>query len=545
MLIFLALFPIKTDAGIKFTLFAPDAKAVFLAGDFNGWGRTPMEKNDEGFWETVLQLQPGRYEYKYVVDGEWIPDPDNPVVSGGYQNSVIIVNRSGNVLLPYSSSISFSGVNRMMMHYEKDSLSNMDLDVIFDINLFLSTVEAWTRLRYSGSSIYLNRVKAKFGTGRTKLGAFYNTYALQSDDPFRMIGDIGKYRDSLGRNTTGLYLSDGTNMVFYTNSITDGSDLYGFRLKMGFMDYSIGITGKIKDWYGFETVVDSPTTWYSRKKAEQFGFDISLKKLSFGIERLSEYRGIYQYEVDGEKRDTSLYSGLYKRSRVHLKYRWKDKYLWIRYVEFRFPDGTYFSSIQPGILLKFKGLSLKFSNLYFIKGENLDWYFAFYHPYIQKLMISQYKCAGYRNITELRLKWNRNFWIARAGIDALITKPGPMAEYYSVEVNPFFKSRGKVGVGGDIRYVRYKWSDINTDFTAPFFYLFYRPFGNSEFRISWGLDPYDFEDQKRARETYLENRGILLGTVENYTGFTDLLQRAEKSLSDYRKIEIRATVRFP
>ena len=60
-----------------FSCRAPEAEAVFLAGTFNDWraDATPMEKNSEGEWSTSLDLQPGRYEFKFVVDGEWICEP--------------------------------------------------------------------------------------------------------------------------------------------------------------------------------------------------------------------------------------------------------------------------------------------------------------------------------------------------------------------------------------------------------------------------------------------------------------------------------------
>ena len=57
-----------------FSCRAPVAEAVFLAGTFNDWraDATPMEKNSEGEWTTSLDLEPGRYEFKFVVDGEWV-----------------------------------------------------------------------------------------------------------------------------------------------------------------------------------------------------------------------------------------------------------------------------------------------------------------------------------------------------------------------------------------------------------------------------------------------------------------------------------------
>lgn len=34
-----------------------------------------MKARGDGHWEATVSLAPGRYEYKFVVDGQWIPDP--------------------------------------------------------------------------------------------------------------------------------------------------------------------------------------------------------------------------------------------------------------------------------------------------------------------------------------------------------------------------------------------------------------------------------------------------------------------------------------
>ena len=78
---------------VKFMLHAPDAGKVMLAGDFNNWqhARTPLKKGKKA-WEKDLVLKPGKYEYKFVVDGNWINDPGNDCYiwnSYGTQNSVI------------------------------------------------------------------------------------------------------------------------------------------------------------------------------------------------------------------------------------------------------------------------------------------------------------------------------------------------------------------------------------------------------------------------------------------------------------------------
>jgi cyclomaltodextrinase / maltogenic alpha-amylase / neopullulanase len=73
--------------------------AVFLAGEFNGWNPNVarMERMGDGFCRATLELSDGRYEYKFVVDGKWIADPDNPEkVPDGHDgfNSVLVLGKS-------------------------------------------------------------------------------------------------------------------------------------------------------------------------------------------------------------------------------------------------------------------------------------------------------------------------------------------------------------------------------------------------------------------------------------------------------------------
>jgi 1,4-alpha-glucan branching enzyme len=69
----------KTSGGkvVQVTCRAPEAQHVFVAGTFNDWSTTatPLKKSDDGEWNTELQLLPGRYEYKLLVDGMWCCKP--------------------------------------------------------------------------------------------------------------------------------------------------------------------------------------------------------------------------------------------------------------------------------------------------------------------------------------------------------------------------------------------------------------------------------------------------------------------------------------
>lgn len=74
------------------------ARRVCVAGDFNDWSpsATPLQRNSRlGVWEACVDLAPGRYEYKLVVDGKWTPDPYNGRAETnpfGETNSVIEIS---------------------------------------------------------------------------------------------------------------------------------------------------------------------------------------------------------------------------------------------------------------------------------------------------------------------------------------------------------------------------------------------------------------------------------------------------------------------
>jgi len=92
--------PREAEGGIQFICYASKAHRVVIVGDFNNWSTTadPMyDRQGKGAWSITLPLSPGRYEYKFLIDGEkWIPDPGNPkkIKDGfGAHNSVVEVKR--------------------------------------------------------------------------------------------------------------------------------------------------------------------------------------------------------------------------------------------------------------------------------------------------------------------------------------------------------------------------------------------------------------------------------------------------------------------
>ncbi|MFC1636330.1 isoamylase early set domain-containing protein, partial [Planctomycetota bacterium] len=82
---------------LVFTVQFPEAKEVFLAGDFNSWRpeANPMQRlSESGIWQARIRPTQDRHEYLFVVDGTWHQDPHNKRRTaneyGGY-NSVVEV----------------------------------------------------------------------------------------------------------------------------------------------------------------------------------------------------------------------------------------------------------------------------------------------------------------------------------------------------------------------------------------------------------------------------------------------------------------------
>jgi len=82
---------------IVFSVFAPEAKDVYVAGDFNNWKIDDSSRliNHNGTWSRKVNLDSGRYHYRFVIDGKWMEDFNNPkreVNPFGQLNSLLEIN---------------------------------------------------------------------------------------------------------------------------------------------------------------------------------------------------------------------------------------------------------------------------------------------------------------------------------------------------------------------------------------------------------------------------------------------------------------------
>lgn len=81
-----------------------DASIVVLTGSFNNWSQSQFIFGKEGDeWICRIDLEPGKHAYKFIVDGNWLLDPDNPNTEDddyGVKNSVIVVTKNSNPPVP-------------------------------------------------------------------------------------------------------------------------------------------------------------------------------------------------------------------------------------------------------------------------------------------------------------------------------------------------------------------------------------------------------------------------------------------------------------
>lgn len=89
--------PLPVVTLFRFSVDAPGAQQVSVAGDFNGWRTDEIFLADvtgRGHFSVTLPLRPGRYAYMFVVDGTtWVTDPHAEAYrDDGFGNRNAVVN---------------------------------------------------------------------------------------------------------------------------------------------------------------------------------------------------------------------------------------------------------------------------------------------------------------------------------------------------------------------------------------------------------------------------------------------------------------------
>jgi len=237
------------EGGIRFTYTDPNAGSVYLAGAFNNWNAQAnlMTKGPDGVWSVVVPFGSGKHEYKFVVDGQWFADPENPVTAGEYGNSLVHVGADGKIVAAaatantaYSAKILLGGrmISRFItrenesrggrMELERPYM-DMDLDWLIRANDYLdlhlltsinneseaTVTDFWkTNLRFDRGSLRLH-------TESFSLKMFDNESAGRFDDPLELVGGIGIYDHDFGFRQQGAVGSFGLGALGVTALYAD------------------------------------------------------------------------------------------------------------------------------------------------------------------------------------------------------------------------------------------------------------------------------------------------------------------------------------
>ncbi len=123
---------------ISFRYQAPTAgkHLVGLTGEFTDWAILDLI-DIGGIYILKLPVEPGRYHYKLIVDGNWMPDPANPLREPdhfGGENSILVVEAEGQHRLNWKQvKDDFSRLNERQGHYlEINRLARQQYELRFN-----------------------------------------------------------------------------------------------------------------------------------------------------------------------------------------------------------------------------------------------------------------------------------------------------------------------------------------------------------------------------------------------------------------------------
>ena len=334
-------------------------KQVNLFGQFNSWDRQslPMkDTNDDGILEIEIPLDPGRYEYKFFVDGREVVDPENPdKVSNGMGdfNSLRIIEESATdkMFLHVLGSNNANEGLKLNFFFENIDRSNVvnkeSLIALFDNKKFPSDL-----IQINGREITLT-VKGKMLRGNhsvrlavNRMGKHTNIQTIQIHDGViagksgvHTLNDNIIYSIMIDRFSNGDLSNDNPikHDSLFTPANYQGGDLQGIinKMELGYFN-RLGVNA-----FWISPIVDNtnnpyreypaPNRWYtgyhgywptsSNKVEEHFG-DMKLVKKLIDI---------------AHKKDSKVYLD-YVAHHVHEEHwMWKDHRDW--FGTFNLPNG--------------------------------------------------------------------------------------------------------------------------------------------------------------------------------------------------------------
>ena len=262
--------PTVSNGKVTF-VYEGSGSSVKLAGTMNDWSGVAMTKSGSTFTYTY-QLSAGMYEYKFIVDGNWINDPRTPQVTGSDNNNYIQV----------AGDSSTATKNTVKLHFQNTAgWGTVCASAWINEGTNSKTVEGWSwpgqALQKDADGNYLLELEPGLLAGQSLGYLFHNFDSQQTVDltldyatlskgnvelwikPTTQ-GDDGKYACSTAKSFTPSPKVEGNKVTFtYTGSAT-----------------SVAVAGSFNNW--------STTAAKMTKSGSTFTYTTTLEE------------GIYQYK---------------------------------------------------------------------------------------------------------------------------------------------------------------------------------------------------------------------------------------------------------
>ena len=308
------------DSTVRFFLRSnQNAKQVFLAGSFNNWvpEKLPMQKTDSG-WIYDVKLGPGKYWYKFIVDGNWFADKDNLISENDGLGNINSVFFRPNISfrLPGFSNAKKVFLAGSFNGWKPDALPLKKSSAGWEVPIYLAEGTHTYKFVIDGqwSSDESNKEKVPDGHGQfnsvIRLGKPY-LFKLKGHSDAReviLVGSFNQWRDfewpmkktltgwelpyTLGDGNyeykfkvDGKWVSDPANVMTSPgsgNSFLIINPNYTFLLK-GFTNAKdVFLAGDFNDW--------DPKAYRMKKEGNQWIFPV----------HLSVGKHLYKFVVDGQ-----------------------------------------------------------------------------------------------------------------------------------------------------------------------------------------------------------------------------------------------------
>jgi len=271
------------DGKVIFEYENETADTVFLAGSFNNWSTTAWEMEySDGVWIYIADdLQPGVYEYKYVVNGtDWYEDPESPDYVpdpyGGKNSSFELILVDGELQIAFPTPEAAAEASIISGEYKFNLKAKMEEDtrflsapvvsneVILSINPDIENADLELKIGASSLNYQFKvyGVKALWIKDMYSLGAFYKTevnpkYNFDYENPekslpgfavflnwnnFDLGVDLFSQNDKLKSGIFGSYSTDkySLSVLFDTvdaTSLVVRADVFGLFTEVDLEDF--------------------------------------------------------------------------------------------------------------------------------------------------------------------------------------------------------------------------------------------------------------------------------------------------------------------